>query len=634
MAPRDGSGIYHRPVGTDAVPDTTIESSKYNTNVADVEQDLNTPRPIVAGGTGASSADQARQNLFATRWNPYTGSGQSFVKGDITRDGDWTMVANKNTSDRPAPQASGTEEDLLPPWTPTTQSARATYTVYNEWTVNTAGWIDQYGGDVLSANVGATHTITLSINGTVKDTFTSAPVTAQLYWHDITPIVVASGAVIRVTVKVTQVSNNNMYWQQQSALFTTAPVYCSLAVGSKDAGTADATAYGCHVMFIPGTSSPDWDVLAFGGAGAGGAVSQAVLYAPQTLLAADQTQARQNIYAAPFDALAYNGMQINGSCEVSQERGTTGFVPVVSTWTYLQDGWRFLYGTAPLSISVWPADPASLPGFRSRITITATTGKATLAAGDQIILDNVIEGYRISRLGWGNSNAQPLSIGFYVQATIAGTMTVTVFNGANANRGYSTNVTINSPNTWEYKTLTVPGDTAGSWATDNTFAMSIRFCFGAGTSNQGVAGSWQATVSSGTSSTTNFCAATNNIILVTGLIVLPGIELPSAARAPLIMRPYDQELLTCQRYYIKPSVSLSVNAYGAAGGGQTFVWWTAPVSMRASATIISSWTGGVNATASGPAMQADNRTLQGAITSAATSYYAAVLNITSLDARL
>jgi hypothetical protein len=57
--PRDGSNIYHRPPGTDAVPDTTIESTKYNSNVADVEQDLNVPRPIVAGGTGAANAHDA-----------------------------------------------------------------------------------------------------------------------------------------------------------------------------------------------------------------------------------------------------------------------------------------------------------------------------------------------------------------------------------------------------------------------------------------------------------------------------------------------------------------------------------------------------------------------------------------------
>jgi hypothetical protein len=204
------------------------------------------------------------------QWVPYTGPPQSFLYQNMTRDGDWTMVANKDTSDRPAPQVSGPTEDLLPVWIPATSSARATYTVYNEWTLSSGGWIDQYGGDVLSQNLNATHTITLMINGVVKDTFTSAPVNAGLYWQNITPIVVASGSVVRITVKVTQVSNNLMYWLAQAGLFATAPTYCSLAVGSKDGGAADTTAYGCHLMFIPGTASPDWDVVAYGGAAAGG----------------------------------------------------------------------------------------------------------------------------------------------------------------------------------------------------------------------------------------------------------------------------------------------------------------------------------------------------------------------------
>jgi hypothetical protein len=61
--PRDGSNIYHRPPGTDGIPNTTVASTPYNAYVADVEQDLNLPRPIVAGGTGASSADAALVNL-------------------------------------------------------------------------------------------------------------------------------------------------------------------------------------------------------------------------------------------------------------------------------------------------------------------------------------------------------------------------------------------------------------------------------------------------------------------------------------------------------------------------------------------------------------------------------------------
>jgi hypothetical protein len=61
--PRDGSNIYHRPPGTDGIPNTTVASTPYNAYTADVEQDLNLPRPIVAGGTGATTANQAMLNL-------------------------------------------------------------------------------------------------------------------------------------------------------------------------------------------------------------------------------------------------------------------------------------------------------------------------------------------------------------------------------------------------------------------------------------------------------------------------------------------------------------------------------------------------------------------------------------------
>src|SRR4051812_2815134 len=58
--PRDSStGIYTIYPGTHGIPNTAIESALYNTNVDDVALDLNTPRPIVAGGTGATSAPAA-----------------------------------------------------------------------------------------------------------------------------------------------------------------------------------------------------------------------------------------------------------------------------------------------------------------------------------------------------------------------------------------------------------------------------------------------------------------------------------------------------------------------------------------------------------------------------------------------
>jgi hypothetical protein len=223
---------------------------------------------------GRQNGGWTNTNDIYLTWVPYTGPPQTFTKADLTRDGDWTMASNKATSDRPAPQPSGAEEDLLPPWTPATQSASGGYTVYNEWTLSSSGWIDQYGIDVLPQNTGATHIVTLRVNGVVKDTITIAPNTAGLLWQNITPIVTLSGAVLRVTVQVTRSGNNS--WYQQTGLFATPPTYCSLAQGAKDAGAPGTTAYGCHLIFIPGTASPDWDVVAFAGAGGAGGATGAI----------------------------------------------------------------------------------------------------------------------------------------------------------------------------------------------------------------------------------------------------------------------------------------------------------------------------------------------------------------------
>jgi hypothetical protein len=305
---------------------------------------------------------------------------------------------------------------------------------------------------------------------------------------------------------------------------------------------------------------------------AAGSAAQVVRYdIAQTLTASQQTQARSNIYAAPLDALSFSGMQVNGSCEVSQERGSTSFGATISAWNFVQDGWRFFYTSAPLVMSAFPQLAGGPAGFGSCLAIQATTPKAALAASDTIILEQPIEGYRAARLVWGSASAQPVSIGFWVNSqSMVGTMTVVVFNNA-ANRSYATNIVINAVNTWEYKTLTVPGDTTGTWTRDNTAGLIIRFCFGAGSSQQAAVGSWLGTATvSGSAATTNFFAAANTC-LITGLVVLPGLEVPSAARSALIMRPYDQELITCRRYYEKMGITTSNSIAAAMQTG----FWTA-----------------------------------------------------------
>jgi hypothetical protein len=306
----------------------------------------------------------------------------------MTRDGDWTMIANKATSTRPAPQQSGSEEDLLPAWLPATQNARATYTVYDEWTLSQAGWVEQYGADILAQNLGAQHVIQLSINGTVKDTFTAVPNTSGLYWQNITPIIALVGAVIRVTLTVTQVGNQYMYWYQQAGLFATAPTYCSLAVGSKDGAAAGTTAYGCHVMFAPGTASPDWDVVAYSGAPGGGG-GAAITFAGD-LSGTSITQTVVGLQGKPLDSVTM-GAPANGNLMVFDIASGQWKAAPPSSAGQVSADWQSV--TAPTNIlnrpSIW-TDNQAWPSFRvssaqgaaDNLTITGS------ATGNPVISSN------------------------------------------------------------------------------------------------------------------------------------------------------------------------------------------------------------------------------------------------------
>ena len=289
----------------------------------------------------------------------------------------------------------------------------------------------------------------------------------------------------------------------------------------------------------------------------------------------------------PFDAMAYSGMQINGSMEVSQELGTAGS-GVTNTTVYIVDGWAVSSGgVQTLSCSPQPA-PATL-GFSYALAISVPVANAVPGANDYAMLSQKIEGYRVSRLAWGTANAQPITIGFWVFANRAG-MYSGALNNDVPDRSYPFTFTVNTANTFEFKTVTIPGDTAGTWQRTTSIGIRLIFAMMCGSAFQKPAGAWAAGTAFGATGTINGVSATSDVMYITGVTVLPGIAAPTAAQSPLIMRPYDQELLTCQRYWQKFGNSLIIQGYGAVGGN---IYLTLPLSpyMRVppTATKIGTW---------------------------------------------
>jgi len=268
----------------------------------------------------------------------------------------------------------------------------------------------------------------------------------------------------------------------------------------------------------------------------------------QGLTAGQQTQARQNIYAAPMDALAYSGMQINGSMEVSQERGQSILTLTNGANLYVIDGWRASFVNASAAFQSWmQAGATGLAGFPNCLLLKATTALSSVAAGDYALLMQYIEGYRWRRLNYGAAGASPVTISFWVMASVAGTAALSIGNASGA-RSYVAPFNVAGGLVWEYKSITIPGDVTGTWANDNTTGAVLYWAFGNGTTtNAPASNSWQTGWFIGPSS--NFFSAANNAVYLAGVVVVPGSEAPSAARSPLIMRPYDQELLICKRYW-------------------------------------------------------------------------------------
>ena len=272
----------------------------------------------------------------------------------------------------------------------------------------------------------------------------------------------------------------------------------------------------------------------------------AVAYAPQVRPVSQQTQARQNVFAAPLDALAFSGMQTNGSMEIDQEHAGA-VISVYSAEKPLIDGWRMNSTGQDARMKRSTVAP---PGFANSLEMTLATATPNPPADYYAGIYNCIEGFRVSRLAFGTMNACPVTIAFWVQAKRTGMYSGVVGTVAGS-RVYAFTFNINASLVWEYKTITVPGDTSTATPAGNALGLFVSFAVMAGTNLQTTPNVWNNSGAGAATGTINGVAALDDVFRLAGLVVLPGIEAPSADRSPLIMRPYDQELVTCQRYYEK-----------------------------------------------------------------------------------
>jgi len=187
-------------------------------------------------------------------------------------------------------------------------------------------------------------------------------------------------------------------------------------------------------------------------------------------------------------------------------------------------------------------------GFTNYLGVTSTSAYSVLT-GDTFLITQRIEGYNVADLAWGTANAQTITLSFWARSSLTGTFGGSLGN-VNASRSYPFSYTIASANTWEYKTVTVAGDTSGTWNTGNGRGLSITFGLGSGSTYSGTAGAW---------ASANLVQPTGSVPVVGtngATLYITGVQLEEGTVAtPFERRQYGQELALCQRYFQRLTAS-------------------------------------------------------------------------------
>jgi hypothetical protein len=285
---------------------------------------------------------------------------------------------------------------------------------------------------------------------------------------------------------------------------------------------------------------------------------------------------------APISSVMRNRI-INGAMVIDQRNAGASFTPTTANG-YSLDRWvARITQNSKLTIQQNAGSVTPPVGFSNYLGVTSSSAYSVLT-GDTFLLAQVMEGFNIADLGWGTANAKSITISFWVRSSLTGTFGGALVNGS-SNRSYAFNYTINAANTWEYETITIVGDTSGTWATNNTAGIELRFGLGSGSAFTGTAGAWGAGNLVQPTGTVSVVGTNGATFYITGVQLEKGTQATSFE-----YRQYQQELALCQRYYyrVAPSATSKMLSGGGLATGITagtgFI--TFPVTMRTSPTAL------------------------------------------------
>ena len=282
-----------------------------------------------------------------------------------------------------------------------------------------------------------------------------------------------------------------------------------------------------------------------------------------------------NANAALLATFPHRNLIINGAMQVAQ-RGTSSTTASINTYATV-DRFRLLTPTTFGELALTQEQSTDAPtGFATSYKLTVSTPETALAANELLRLQQRIEGQNLQHLKKGTSDAESVTLSFWVKGSITGTYTIDIFDQDNF-RAIAKSYTINSANTWEYKTFTFSGDTTGALDNDNANSLTVAWNLAAGTDRTSgtLATSWEANTAA------NLAVGQTDIITTSGATwQITGVQLEVGDTAtPFEHRSYGEELARCQRYYYQ------------SGGFYSYTeqkFYTLPTIMRANPSVSAS----------------------------------------------
>jgi hypothetical protein len=251
-------------------------------------------------------------------------------------------------------------------------------------------------------------------------------------------------------------------------------------------------------------------------------------------------------YAAISNPVDFRNIVINGDMQVAQR--ATSSSSITTTAFYTVDRFETSINTFGTWTQSQSTDVPTGQGFGKSLKMDCTTADASPSASDRLILKQPFEGQNLQYLRKGTANALPLTASFWVKSTKTGTFIVELIDSDNT-RSISKSYTVSVTNTWEFKTITFPGDTTGALDNDNAESLSLNFWLGAGSNftSGTLQTSWGSTVTANKAvGQVNAGDSTSNDFLITG------VQLEAGEQASgFEFMPIDVNLGRCQRYAFK-----------------------------------------------------------------------------------